>query len=317
MKTFYKEVVPSKRLRWMCAALVSGLLSLLCVDLVEARLEEHIDQGALSLSRSMAEALDGISEHNAAANQSQNRGIHAIRVNGIRLYAQSTHITADQNTINEVFGRFRSGCQTPLLSMKRIDTGQVEEPIMAAPALEGRGETESYAYCIRPQSALTAQGIKETLHRFSTTHDFGALGQFQGMYVRSSGDQHQILVMQLVGELKVEEAFDPNHDVPGQDMGSLPRPSGRRRFSVSHNDAPLINTYQIDGTPETALATYRDQLLHRGISVLTPAGPVSSPTRSLVARTASDTFLVLLHPGKASSFADSRPAALSITRLIQ
>jgi len=197
-------------------------------------------------------------------------------------------------------------------------------PQLDTPLLQNFGSTESYLYCLRPKYSLTAQGIEAALREFSLNGDLTAFGQIQGLYVRSSGSYHQLLWMQTEGAVRFDRAFDLTVDAPGRDVPTLPRPPGRRTLSVALDEAPVLNSYAVAGDHEGALTAYREQLLAQGISVLSPPTPGGTKSRSLVARTERETFLILLHVHESQSAADPtrasapsrRKAELSITRLL-
>lgn len=316
------KILSSRRCRWLLLSLLSTLLSLLLAKVVEAKIEHHIDRAALDFSRSLSGAFETLHSSDAPKRQTQKSAVHRLSANGLSLLVQTAHITAKSSELHEIFSTFAQRCQQPI-NERTPTTSSDELPLFDAPLIEARGEKESYLYCLRPKRPINAEGIHAALMEFSDDQDLSAIGQFQGLYLRSDGERHQLLIMQTEGPALLKQAFSPQKDAPGADMDQLPRPSGRRNLSLLYNDQPHFNSYVMPQSSNEALALYTEQLHANGVSLLSPSSSPSASKRSLIARTANDTYLIIAHePRIRESTLSSSPqhapgSLISITRLVR
>lgn len=315
------RILSSRRCRWLLLSLLSTLLSLLLAKVVEAKIEHHIDRAALDFSRSLSGAFETLHSSDAPKRQAQRSTVYRLSANGLGLLVQTAHITAKSSELDEIFSTFAQRCQQPINEKTPVSTDEL--PLFDAPLIEARGEKESYLYCLRPKRPINAEGIQAALMEFSDDQDLSAVGQFQGLYLRSDGDRHQLLIMQTDGPALLKQAFSSQKDAPGADMDQLPRPSGRRNLSLLYNDQPHFNSYVMQQSSNEALALYTEQLRANGVSLLSPSRSLSAKKKSLIARTANDTYLIIAHePRIRESTSSSSPppvpgSLLSVTRLVR
>lgn len=321
------KCLASRRFRWVFLSLLTSLLSLLLVKAVEAKVAQHIDQGALDFGRSLALAFEQLHPSGTSTRPGHSSEVYRLTANGISVLMQSAHITAESEELDEVFTTFAARCRQPLEAKTPKTSDQV--PLFSAPLIEARGAKESYLYCLRPNRPTNAEGISAALSEFSSDQDLTALGRFQGIYLRSEGDHHQLLIMETQGPALLKRAFERHQDAPGSDMEELPRPAGRRSLSLLYSDKPHFNYYVMDESSEEVLAHYAEQLRASGISLLSPSSHASK-RKSLIARTERDTFLIVVHKRNSrdhhsndrlsSSASEKGPnlgSVLSITRVVR
>ncbi len=310
----------AQRSRWLRAMVVLGAstaLSLVGARVVEAKVTEQAKLQVLELNRQLAFLLG---ERAGAAELKQGPAqTHAITINGVALLVQSRSLRATDDELDQVLVRFAQRCQTPL---EELSGHPGKEPLFASPSLQKRGEKESYFYCLRPRRPLTPEGIESSVAAFGATRNLYDLGQIEGIYLRTSGDRHRMLLIQSQQHAQLDRAFPRKGDAPGSDHPELPRPKGRRSLSCTLGQHPVLNIYEVardedqKGPPSNvlettrALVSYKEQLVAQGLHVITPTRQGHASDRTLIARTASNTYLVVAHPSQ-------RGAILSITRLVQ
>ncbi len=297
-------------------SLLGIVLSLLGARLVQAKVESRLNQGLGKLNDMLFTVLD---KPPSNATGALHRGkAQALTINGITLLSQATYLDASSQELDAVFARMKTLCQR---SIEEPPPAKDEELLMSAPMIERRGPLESYIYCIQPRRRLDLSGIEATVKSYSTSGDLDDVGRFQGVYVRSNGSSHRLLVLQSEGAIHFTRAFPRKNDAPGRDAPALPRPPGRRTFSIGLDDRPLMNIYELTDhhtTPSQRsgiLDDYAAQLRSAGINVIFNDGPEGGLKGSLVARTSKETYLVFQHhiDQEGSHF---RPS-LSVTRLVQ
>ena len=320
--TKQRRFLTSRRARWFFGAALSTIVSLLCVRAVEAKVKNHLHAGADELGRRVFMLIEHL------GGDAQTPQSHNFEINGIEILAHTKVVTASPAQLDQVLGAFEQRCETPIAP----GVGDVEPALVPTPMLKSRGKTESYIYCIRPKRHLSAAGIETMAREFSDSRDLSAIGQMGGLYVRSSGQRHQILMIEMPGRFLVDRAFPKQGDVSGLDSAELPRPEGRRTLSVAFEGRPVQNAYSVEGDRRSVLDQYAQKLREEKLSLLTPPAPDGRGAFSLVARTQRDTFLVIAHAGDRfsryqdeTSIFNGEPqkgsarghTTLSITRLIQ
>lgn len=291
-------------LLWALAIMVSSLLA---ARWVHARVHAQVDQQLLQLSRTFDELLDR--SHLDLARPGQAEGsAFVIHFNGIEVRAEIRRVKATPQELQALFAALRSQCQAPL---RPAAWGTAAT--WGAPILENSNPQETYLYCLQPHAPVTLESIGGLAEQFAASLDVAQLGQVRGLYARSRQDEHHLLMVQLEGAVDLDRAFSSTGDAPGHDFTDLPRPDGRRSTSISFNGAPELNVYRLPVDSEITLHTYAEQLKRRGVDLRSSPLDIASSQHALVARTAGNAYVVVLHPDASPH----RGARLSITRLTE
>lgn len=310
----HKNRTPPPRLRstkisWIGMGLVALVASLCAARAVQAEVSMRIDQETLTLSRNVSAFLEQMGPLPVAPARSITGSSHSIRFNGIELRAETRSIVASSAEISALFTSLRSQCQLP---HSDDATSPDSDVAVRAPVLERIGARESYLYCLKPRARLNLTNLKKMAQSFSESLDLAEIGQLLGLYARSLGDRHQLLMLEAPGPMRVTEAFALQGDTPGVDLPHLPRPSGRRSASIHLDGAPRLNVYEVSRL--APLEGYARQLRQAGLDVLEPTGPHGTKTRSLLASAKEATYLIVHHPAREPGAAQALDR-LSVTRL--
>jgi len=294
--------------RVLFLTLATMLGSLLAARFVQAQIGVHVDQQLLELSRTF-EGLLQQSQSAARASHKTNGASHVVRFNGIVIRAETRRLVASSAELGALFSALRAQCQVPLGAAPAAR----HEVAWGAPILENSNSAESYLYCLRPHTTTTFANMSSLAQNFATSLDLAQLGQVFGLYARSHDNEHQLLLVQLDGAVDLDRAFSRERDAPGRDFPDILRPAGRRSASLSLNDAPALNVYQLPDDSIFALDGYAQSLKQAGLSVTQPRPDGSGSAQSLVARSQANTYLIVRHP----NVGQRARARLSVTRIME
>jgi len=194
---------PPWRMYFWAAAIMAS--SLLAAQWVKARVGAQVDQELLELSRTFNELLQQSHLDSARAPRAPSNAY--VEFNGIRIRAETRHIKASRSELNALLSTLRAQCQAP---DTLANLGQ--EAAWSAPVLESITPKESYLYCLQPRAPFTLSNLRSLAQEFATSLDVAQLGQLRGLYVRSHGDEHHLLMVQLEGSVELSRAFSQVSD---------------------------------------------------------------------------------------------------------
>lgn len=290
-----------KMLVALCASLVS--FALFALMLQTARAAAH--DATLDMGRTLLERLLTVEARRSGEYHLES---HEFLINGASFTVETALLPkAAGITATQILEQTQASCRS-------THPGQAA---ITAPSFTGGEKDDQYAFCLKPRRELSRQGMAEMAREFLETGDLSALGQYQGVFVRSSQDGVALLALKNHGSLVLGDLFPRYRDVAGADIAELPRPRGQRTFSVLHNQRPALTAYRTEKTTEQALDDFEQQTRAAGLVVLRPPTNTGKTAQTLFVRTPSESFLITSSASSGDGEKGSRTTAsqLLVARL--
>jgi hypothetical protein len=301
-------------LKAMVVVLAVTSVHLCAFSWARAQVSEHFTARGLELGRELLQA--GALLQELGEGQLERAGEpHHISLNGARLKIHTGAIEKSQGqstseALADLALRARSHC-------RKVDAAfEGDAPLLESPVFEWVGAEEAFVYCVRPRENWSIAALSRLFDAFEKSLDLTEWGDFQGAYLRASGDSISVVTVEVAGGFIPSSMFPTQGDAPGVNFPQLPVPRGRRLLSVSHQETVALTVHASDSTTNDSAANdsaandsaandwldqYHKQLAARGFSVKRAshaAGGAHSgeSARALVARSQKEAFIVVSKP---------------------
>lgn len=238
-------------------------------------------------------------------------GQTTVELNGHTLHLSSL---VTEQSLDAVLARFEQHCgesarslTAALATLPRAENERRFTGVMRA----RDGQDRRIAACLAQPETSSVRALAQRAVRFAQTGDLAVFGHVRSLFARrgTQGTTH-VLLTWSDGPLHVARMFPAEGDATGSDLTHLPRPrAARRLLSAQVAERPYgVVAYAVPGTPEAALARYREELAAQGASALQVANE----------EIARGTLMVLEHEGVqtlAQSFRQQGQTVIALVRM--
>lgn len=285
------------KLRWrkVCGALGVFLsLNFVAAKWAQAEIAGSLEARGLELGRQLYQAASLMDAFEGEPARGRAGGAHQLLLNGAEVVLHSGSVKlSEQTNLTTLVAKVNANCRS---YRGGAEERASEEPLIQAPHFEWVGENEAFVYCLKATRPLSLEAISQHLDAFGKTGDLSLWGTFQGAYFRLEESSISILTAEIKRDFVPAKMFPPGSDAPGENIASLPAPSGRRMLSLGHNGKTALTMYEEKRAPLQTLNEYNERLIEAGLSVeraaVGEANSEESRSFALVARSETESFVI-------------------------